>query len=256
MPHNAIPELLPVRIAHRRAKPSRNAFSYGALYVFLPLSVVQSPPRRALFSFDRFNLFGFHSRDHGDGRGDLESWARETLARFGYDKANGDIELITLPRILGFAFNPVSFFLCRDRTGALRTVISEVNNTFGERHFYICGHDGGRAITSSDWLRANKIFHVSPFLPVSGHYLFRFDLTNDQVAIAIHYFENDTLVLSTSLGGRRERLSSGRLLRRFVANPLIPIKIIGLIHWQALSLFLKGLTYRTKPRPPDRDYSR
>ncbi len=123
-------------VAHKRLGHATHGFRYPALFVCFPLSAVRQL-RGPLFGVDRFNLFSFHQKDHGDGR-DAEAWMRGILREHGLDGiASGEIWLHTLPRMLGFVFNPVSFWYCHDREDRLRAVFCEVNNTFGERHGYL-----------------------------------------------------------------------------------------------------------------------
>ncbi len=235
-------EIADVRITHSRRGPRKNAFAYRALYLILPLSTLGRDPR-PFFAFNRFSLFSFHNRDHGDGKTDLETWARQQLAHHTITEADGEIVLMTLPRILGYVFNPVSFWLCHDREGRLRAVIAEVNNTFGERHIYICHHDDHRPIAKPDWLTERKAFYVSPFLTIEGEYKFRFDVEADRFAMAINHHDNEGLRLTTGMSGKREPLTSARLVRAFLLNPLMPLKVIALIHWQAIRLMMKGVKY-------------
>jgi len=235
-------EIADVRITHARRGERKNAFAYQALYLILPLNM-PAAAARPLFGLDRFNLFSFHARDHGDGTTDLETWARAQLASRGIAEVDGEIVLMTLPRVLGYVFNPVSFWLCHDRSRRLRAVIAEVNNTFGERHVYVCSHNDHRPIEREDWLTQRKAFYVSPFLTVEGDYRFRFDIANDRFAVAINHYDSDGLRLTTGMSGRRAPLTSARLLRTFLMNPLMPLKVIALIHWQALRLMMKGVKY-------------
>jgi uncharacterized protein len=241
-------EIADVRITHSRHGPRNNAFAYRALYLILPLNTLGRDPR-PLFAFDRFNLFSFHARDHGDGKTDLEVWARAQLARHGISGAGGEIILMTLPRVLGYVFNPVSFWLCHDREHRLRAVIAEVNNTFGERHVYVCSHDDHRPVERSDWLTERKAFHVSPFLAIEGEYRFRFDIEASRFTVAINHHDKEGPRLSTAMSGRRVPLTTMRLLRAFVLNPLMPLKVIALIHWQAIRLLLKRVKYNDHRRP-------
>jgi DUF1365 family protein len=206
---------------------------------------------------NRTGLFGFRDADHGDGGPDVEVWVRGLLRTEAIDSADGDITLITMPRILGYAFNPVSFWLCYDRQNRLRAVVSEVNNTFGDRHFYISSHDDQRPIAPTDWLQARKVFHVSPFLAIAGHYRFRFDCTNEHIAIVInHHDDEGKLLLATSMIGPRQPLTTHSLLVCFFRYPLVTLKVIGLIHYQAIKLLFKGVQYRTRPLPPTVKVSR
>jgi hypothetical protein len=137
-----------------------------------------------------------------------------------------------------------------------RAVIAAVNNTFGEHHNYVCFHDDRRPIRSEDWLEARKMFHVSPFLAVEGTYRFRFAATGGGVAVWINHHDSEGPLLSTSLIGRSEEMTSARLLSYFFRYPLMTLKVIALIHYQAVKLFLKGMRHYQKPAPPAANISR
>ena len=151
--------------------------------------------------------------------------------------------------MLGYVFNPVSFWFCLDMQGSLRAVLSEVCNTFGERHCYLSFHDDRRPIGNDDWLRAEKVFHVSPFMDVVGHYMFRFVYREDKIGAWIDYYDAEGLMLNTSVVGKRRPLTAHNLLTCFFRYPLVTLKVIGLIHYEAVRLCLKGIRHRTKPLP-------
>jgi hypothetical protein len=239
--------MLAARVFHARTRPRRNHFHYGATYV--ALGIRELMPRRAgLFSIDRRNLFGLRTRDYGDG--EPVAWIARILREWNVPEADGDVTLLTMPRVFGYAFNPVNFWFCHDANGGLRTVLAEVNNTFGERHTYLCAHDDRRIISATDVLTARKIFHVSPFLERGGEYLFRFAVVEGAISVAIDLCDNDGVLLRTSIAGALTPLTSGGLLRALLANPLMPLKVIGLIHYQAIKLFLKRVQHVRKPPPP------
>jgi hypothetical protein len=241
---------LSTRVAHARLRPKRNSFRYRVPYVAIPARLLGARRSFGLFSINALNLFSVRIGDYGheDHRG--LDWVREVLAQRGLREADGDVELVTIPRVLGFAFNPVSFWMCFDRARALRAVIAEVNNTFGERHFYVCAHADRRPIGPDDRLTAEKVFHVSPFMKVEGHYAFTFSAGPDNFGARIDLHDAEGLILTTSLAGRREPLSDRRLALAFVANPLLMLKVLGLIHYQALRLWAKGVAPVRKPAPP------
>jgi DUF1365 family protein len=249
-------EIVTAQVFHARTRPKRNAFRYGVYYLRLKLEELSAPGKCALFSLDRFNLFSIRAGDYRTGPLAARQAVAAALAEFGVTEADGQIELITMPRVLGFAFNPVSFWLCHDRDKNLRAVIATVNNTFGERHRYLCCHADHRPIRGDDWLEAKKIFHVSPFLAVEGTYRFRFDCPPDKVAIWINHHDAEGLLLSTSLIGKTEPLTSARLLFYFFRYPLVTLKVVALIHYQAVKLFLKGMRHYRKPAPPLSEISR
>jgi uncharacterized protein len=242
-------QLLDAKIFHERMRPRNNRFGYGALYCLVPLGEL-SARRRGPVALNRFGLFSIREGDYGEPGESPAVHIRKILDEHGLGEADGEVKLMTLPRVLGYGFNPVSFWLCHDRDGGLRAVLAEVNNTFGERHSYLCCHDDHRAIAGGDRIRARKAFHVSPFLAVEGQYVFRFALDADRAAIAIDLEDGDGLLLRTSVAGRLMPLTRGTLWATLLRNPLYPVKVIGLIHYQAVKLFLKGLHHFRKPPPP------
>ena len=249
-------DIVRTQVFHARTGARRNAFHYQLFYAALPLGEISRGLKRLLFSVDRFNLVSFRTRDHGDGKTPPEAWMRSILEKWNVREADGEIVLLTLPRMLFYLFNPVSFWFCFDKGGALRAVLAEVNNTFGERHCYLCCHDDHRAIAPNDWLQTDKVFHVSPFMRVDGHYRFRFAYEDTRIALWINHYDAAGLTLSTSMIGERQPLTSARLLYYFVRYPLITLKVIALIHYQAVKLFLKGVRHHSKPLPPAAEISR
>jgi DUF1365 family protein len=160
-------------IGHRRRRPVVNAFRYPAFCLRLPLSRLAELPSRGI-ALDRRGAIAFHERDHGPRDGSpLLPWIRARLAREGVD-ADGEVVLHAFPRMLGYVFNPVSFWVAYDRRGAVRAVLAQVNNTFGEQHEYLVAHADRRPIRDGEPLEARKVFHVSPFCDVRGRYAFRF----------------------------------------------------------------------------------
>lgn len=244
-------------VVHRRLRPRDNAFRYRVAYLCLGLEALQTAAGRWL-KVDRAGLVSFRRSDHGARDGsDLEAWLKDILARHGLgDVCDGDVVLMTMPRMLGYVFNPVSFWFCRDRAGALRAVLCEVNNTFGETHGYLVHHNDRRPIEPDAWLEGRKAFHVSPFLPVEGGYRFRFRLDEERAHVDIHYHDAEGLMLATSVGGRREPLSDRTMLRRFLGNPTMTFAVIARIHWQALHLWRKRARLYRKPAPPPEPVTR
>lgn len=249
--------LVAATVVHRRKRPRENAFRYRVAYLCLDLGTLGSAAGRWL-KVDRAGLVSFRRADHGgrDGR-DLQAWLREILAGHGLgDVCDGEVTLMTMPRMLGYVFNPVSFWFCRDRVGALRAVLCEVNNTFGESHCYLVHHGDRRPIEPQAWLDGRKVFHVSPFLPVEGSYRFRFRLDAQAAHVDVNYHDADGLMLATSVGGRREPLTDRAVLHRFLGNPMMTMGVVLRIHWQALQLWRKRVKFYRKPDPPPQLVSR
>ena len=240
---------------HGRHGGIKNAFRYRVDYVLSDLSSQVKTP--ALFSRNSWNLTALYDRDHGGERGDGQglTWARNVLKDHGFgDLAGGKILLLAQPRVWGHVFNPVSFWLVYDPHDVLRIVIAEVNNTFGDRHSYLCYHKDLRPILPTDRLQARKIFHVSPFQPVEGTYQFRFDISDDQIGIVIDYRTGDGGVFAT-FHGPRNQLTNRSILGAALARPLGSLRILGLIHWQAVKLWWKGADFRSRPAAPTEEVS-
>ncbi|MDK3018589.1 DUF1365 domain-containing protein [Pseudodonghicola flavimaris] len=241
-------------VTHRRRGGLRHAFRYGADYLLL------APERAAetvLVRRNRAGLFSVHDRDHGGRRGTGRGapWAWERLAEAGLPRRPDMVlGLLTQPRCLGYWFNPVSFWLLWQGT-ELRAVIAEVNNTFGQRHSYLCARPGFAPIRAGDMIRAQKMFHVSPFQQVAGHYDFRFDLDPERAALLIRHVDGDNGLVA-AMTGRLRRATTPRLVRAALRRPGGAMRVIVLIYWQALRLKLKGAAYRPVPPTPDQEISR
>jgi DUF1365 family protein len=243
--------IVEARVVHHRLRPRANRFRYRLAYLCLDLGALSSLSGRWL-KLDRRGPVSFHQADHGahDGR-DLLTWLHAVLAAHGLaGVCDGTPLLLTLPRLLGYVFNPVSFWFCRDKGGALRAVVCEVNNTFGESHCYLVHRADFAALAADQWLEGRKVFHVSPFLPVEGRYRFRFRLEPEVVHVDVNYHDAQGLMLATSVGGHRRPLDDRSVLRCFVGNPVMTLGVIARIHWQALKLWRKRVKFHRKPAPP------
>ncbi len=243
-------------VFHARRHPRRNVFRYRVFFLRFPLSQLQRL-ENAVFSINRWNLFSFHYRDHGARDGSHpQTWIRDLLHEHAMHEADGEVWLQAFPRMLGYVFNPVSFWLCNDRSGALRAVVCEVNNTFGERHLYLLAHPDHRPIRASDTLTSRKVFHVSPFCEVSGSYRFRFNIAEASTHIRIDYDGAKGNVLLTSVAGRGSSYHARSLLRTFLTYPGMTLGVMARIHLQALKLLIKGVPWITKPAPPSKELTR
>lgn len=235
---------------HRRRGETKNAFKYGVDYVLTDLTDQQSGP--ILFSRNRTNLMSVFVRDYGGTRGAGEgvSWVHSVLEEKGV--SNNDewrVLLLAQPRMLGTKFSPVSFWLIVDRDQCLRAVIAEVNNTFGERHSYFCALPNLQAIKKSDTIEAEKIFHVSPFQPVEGAYRFNFDYAHGAIKVRIDYRHAQGGVLAT-LETSRRKLTNTSIVGAVIRRPFGSLRVLSLIHFQALKLWLSGAVFKRKPEPP------
>ncbi len=237
---------------HGRKGAVANAFRYNVDYVLLDPDIAVGP---TLFSHNSGNLTSLWDTDHGGapkaGRG--VPWVREVLAAHGLPGTR--IELLAQPRVMGHVFNPVSFWLISDAAGALRVVIAEVTNTYGDRHSYLCHRGDLGAITPEDHLTAQKLLHVSPFQPVAGGYVFRFDIRADRIGIWIDFTAGNGGLIAT-LTGRRKPLTNAGIVKACLRRPFGSRRVLALIHWQALKLWWKGAAFRVRPLPPPDEVTR
>jgi uncharacterized protein len=253
----ASPQLLVGTVRHTRFKPVRHAFAYPTFMLLLPM---RAWARRTAGSDNPFSHVGhfelarnrrawvsFADRDHGNGGPDALVWIERLLADRGIADADGEIWLLTYPRVLGFVFKPVSFWYCHRADGRLRAIVAEVNNTFGERHCYLLD---SADLTWGREARAAKAFHVSPFLTVEGSYRFRFARTADRLVARVDHHDAEGPRLTTSVGGPLQPLTAASLTRALVRMPLLTVGVVARIHWQALRLWLKRVPLQSKPPPP------
>lgn len=235
------PRLFLGHVMHRRTRPAVNAFVYPVFYMQVPVNDLAAAENR-FFSLDRFNLLSLQRKDHGPRDGSpLQPWIQQKLREQGLP-SDGEIVLQCFPRVLGYVFNPVSFWFCHNRDGQLIAVLAEVSNTFGGRHSYLL-HHGGRPLPEGVELRAGKEFHVSPFCDVEGGYRFRFHLQRNCPVVRIDYDDAEGELLLTSISGRPKAWSEKALLGAFLRMPLLTAGVMLRIHWQALKLWLKGVPF-------------
>ena len=255
------------QVRHRRLRPVANAFAYATYFLMLPMrSLKRAEATETDHKGWRINQGGaisFFETDHGDGRapeqGGALAWLDELLHSEGIVDATGEAWLHCYPRVLGFTFKPVSFWYCHrapdDQGGALRAIVVEVNNTFGERHCYLLD-----APAYGQELRASKVFHVSPFCQVGGHYRFRFMRTQqggvEKTVARIDYCEGEDasatnpVLLETSVSGTLEPITPQALRRAFWRYPAMTLGVVLHIHMQALRLWVKKVPFFRKPAPP------
>jgi len=242
---------MPGTTMHARRGEIDNTFTYGVDYVLIDPDHHDGP---RLFSRNGFNLAAVHDRNHGGTprKGKGPAWAREVFANAGLHEGC-KLQLLTQPTFIGYIFNPVSFWIASDRHG-VRAVIAEVNNTYGDRHSYLCHLPKFTPIQKTDRITAKKVFHVSPFQEVKGTYHFSFDIDLDKINIRIALENHGEGVIAT-LTGPLKPLTNMGLLRAFLRRPLGALRTTMLIHWQALKLSIKGATFRPRPTPPNKELS-
>lgn len=242
-------QLVMGRVSHTRLTPKHHHFHYSQYYVLLKAGEQWRAPS-PLFAINGFNLFSVRFKKYGalDGSNPYDYAIALLKQRCGACPWLADVYVLTQPSILGWSFNPVSFWYYVDQAGALRAVLAEVNNTFGDHHKYFIHHPDFRPIEPQDRLCGDKLLYVSPFYKVEGSYTFRFAWTGKKIGVWIDYFaEGETKTLTTSLTGSCKRLGTVALLKAFCRIPFAHLKTVVCIHYEALHLFLKGITYIPKP---------
>lgn len=237
-------------VMHRRMRPRRHRLRYSIFSLLLDLDELDGlNARLRFFSRNRFNLFSFYDDDYGHMPGaPLKAQVEALLRDGGLEPDGGAIRLLTIPRILGYAFNPLNVYFCHRLDGALMGVVCEVNNTFGQRHAYVMAAGEGGLVRSA----CAKSFYVSPFAGMDMRYDFRIAPPGDSLTIAILAADAHGPLIAAAHTAKREDLSDGSLVRTLLRHPLMALKVIGGIHWEALKIWLKGVGLHPRPAPPER----
>jgi len=242
-------------VAHRRLRPKMHFLRYRAFWMLFELDELPMLDKSfKRFSHNRLNLFSFHDRDHGDSSGKpLREWVEGHLKAAGIAADGGPIRLLCLPRILGYVFNPISVYFCYLGDGTLNAILYEVNNTFGQRHSYLIPVEAGnrRMIEQS----CAKQLYVSPFNDMEMSYQFKVMPPDATVAVGIDALDPRGLLITTALSGKRKEFSDSAMMRTFLAHPLLTLKVIVAIHWEALRLWLKGVKITERPPGPEQPVS-
>ena len=266
------------QVTHARFAPRRHRFSYRIFMLALDLDELPALGRRLrLFSHDRRGFYSLREEDylpvHGPAhnatvpgpvsagaRGDspLKARVRDLFSARGVALPEDlRVELVTLPRVLGYLFNPVSFYFCRDAAGACLGAIAEVTNTFREVKPYVLGPDclrpAGRPGTGELFhLRVPKHFYVSPFSDVDVAFDFRLRPPGEKLSVRIDDYAGPERTLASVLVGSVSPLTDRRLAWFSLKYPLLTLRVIVLIHWHALRLHLKKIPWFAKAaRPAD-----
>lgn len=240
-------------VMHHRLSPKKHHFRYRIFMLALDLDEIDQLDRRLFgFSRNRWNLYTFRDRDHltlpglehATVRDNLHAWLEEQGVKLPTDSR---IQLITLPRVLGHIFNPVSFYFCLDSAGAPLCAVVEVGNTFREMKPYLL-----REPVAKETFRlvTPKHFYVSPFSDLDLCFDFKLRLPGDLLDIHIDDRKGEERVLLSALTGRRAALTSLRLWWFALKYPLITLKVIALIHWHALLLWMRRLPFHRKAAEP------
>ena len=236
-------------VMHARLKQVGHRFSYRVMSLLIDLDRLEVADRQTrLFGVNRRALYSFHEADHGDRDGSsLRLYAQRCAAEHGIDLTGGRVLLLCYPRLFGYTFNPLSVYYCYRADGQPALLIYEVRNTFGDNHAYVLPVTYGDISPAGIRQTQDKRFYVSPFVEMAMRYHFRVMLPQDRVKLRILETNSEGPLLSATFNGQRRILTTRELLRSFFSLPLVTLKIVAAIHWEALRLWLKGV--RPVPRP-------
>lgn len=241
-------------VMHHRVAPVRHRFVYRVFSLLLDIDNLPSLDRRLrLFSVNRPNLISFYDRDHGARDGSpLRPWVMQELARAGLQFECGQILLFCFPRIWGYVFNPISLYFCYDMHGHLGAILCEVKNTFGDQHPYVLPVDRDavdRDAVDREKVRqsANKAMYVSPFIEMAARYQFRITSPADNLSLMISEWGGEGSRLVALLRAKRSSLSDRSLAWAALKDPVMSLKVIVGIHFEALVLWLKGAALKERP---------
>ena len=234
-------------VMHQRLRPRRHRLRYGMFSLLVDIdTLARQGARLRLLSLGRFNLYSFDWRDHGIGDPAGPRAHVDALLRSAHLPTGGAIRLLAMPRILGYAFNPVSIYFCDAPDGGLQAILYEVNNTFGQRHHYLIPVADDQAGLVEQ--RCDKQMYVSPFLGMDMHYRFRIEPPGEALSVGVQTCDEAGTVLNARFDAQRRPLTDATLLRALATHPLLTLKVVAGIHWEALRLWWRGVPLQ--PRPP------
>lgn len=238
------------KVYHKRFKPKVHELNYKVCSFLFDLDELdQLDQDLKLFAYNRFNIFSFWDKDHGTGDGKpLRPYVEDLLIKGNINTKGGPIRLLCYPRLFGYVFNPLSVYYCYDTDEKLQAIIYEVSNTFGQRHSYVIATDpcDGNVITQ----KCRKGFYVSPFMEMDAEYAFKMLPPKDKISVAITQSDAAGLLLKADFNGCECALTDQSLARMLVRYPLMTVKIIAGIHWEALKLWRKGIKLVNRPPAP------
>ena len=259
---NDVLQFCPAKVWHVRLRPFKHPLNYDVFSLRLRMDKPDELATQTswLFGFNRRRPVSFMNADHGyrDGS-DLGVWLADTLAVAGVAHPGGAVWLQTFPRMLGYVFNPVSFWYLYDKQDDLRVIVAEVNNTFGQHHHYVLTAPSGERIQSGQVLSCQKVFHVSPFCPVTGQYRFERVVNQQQDGqtvdrMTIDYFDDATIdepIIRTGIAVKPEPFTTVALLNAFLRMPLMTFGVMVRIHWHAFKLWRGGAKFHKLPELPN-----
>ena len=232
-------------VNHTRFKPVKHFLNYKTFSLFIDLDEIEQLDKSiSIFSHNKFNIFSFYNRDHGDRDGNcLKKWVISNLKKYKIEGNISKIKILCYPRIFGYVFNPLSIFYCYEND-KLKSIFYEVKNTFNEQHTYIFKIKDGEEIKQ----KCKKKFYVSPFMDMETFYNFKLIDPNQRLSVMIKQTDAEGTVLTATQTGDKKEFNFKQLLINFFRYPLMTLKIISSIHFEALLLWKKGAIYRKRDK--------
>ena len=227
-------------VIHKRFKPKEHYFKYKVFSLLIDLdelSIIKEKIK--IFSYNKFNILSFFDKDHGyrDGSS-IKDWLIQVLQKKNISTRDIKIKILCYPRIFGYVFNPLSIFFIYDSNSNPIAILYEVKNTFGEQHTYVFKID---IKNKQIFNNCKKKFYVSPFMDLESKYFFKVLIPNERLSVIIDQRDKEGKLLFASQDGERVKLSSKNLLKSYLKHPLMTLKIISAIHYEALKLWIKGI---------------
>lgn len=244
------------RVMHERSFPRRHRMSYGVWYMLADLDELAELDRGVPgFGLNRPAPVSFHEADHGARDGSpLRPWIDGRLAEAGIDLEGGAVRILTFPRVFGYVFNPISVWFCHGPDDDLRAILYEVSNTFGQWHDYLVPVAPGDVTMNARGASVRTVFdkrlYVSPFIDMDATYDFTTRLPDERVSVVVRESAAGGRVLVATLGARRRPLTGRSLRSTLMRYPLVTLKVVGGIHWEAFKLWRKGAPFRRRGAPP------
>ena len=230
-------------VKHQRFKPIEHSLNYKTFSILLDLDEIENLAKNiSIFSLNKFNIFSFYNCDHGArDEGSLKDWVQKNIKKFNISNNITKIKLLCYPRVFGYVFNPLSIFYCYENND-LKAIFYEVKNTFNEQHTYIFKIKDNEKIEQ----KCKKKFYVSPFMDMKTYYNFKLLNPKEKLSIFIRQTNGEETVLTATQTGDKKEFSFKQLLINFFKYPLMTIKIISSIHYEAFFLWKKGAVYRKR----------
>ena len=232
-------------VNHTRFKPVKHFLNYKTFSLLIDLDEIEQLDKSiSIFSHNKFNIFSFYNKDHGDRDGScLKKWVISNLKKYKIGGNISKIKILCYPRIFGYVFNPLSIFYCYEND-KLKSIFYEVKNTFNEQHTYIFKIKDGEEIKQ----KCKKKFYVSPFMDMETFYNFKLIDPNQRLSVMIKQTDAEGTVLTATQTGDKKEFNFKQLLINFFRYPLMTFKIISSIHFEALLLWKKGAIYRKRDK--------